>query len=471
MPEQDASLLPPHLLREDLGGGREMRLAHPEEYSEVGRVLQEAFSTGCWVTPWYHEHLADIAGRAESSHVWVVVDGEGVVGVVLTPRPDVYTEDSYTFNILGVHPRGRGLNLGWRLVDHVIDLAVAAGYRDIEIRSSPQMTAAHQLYLRHGFVRRPERETGVVDSGQRLYVFTHRLQQHIQSDSTRITNTQARHSVPRHLEEELVDIANHRPAGVVDSTGQFVPDAPSLPGLVEPAPAVRYQIVADVESLRSRAALAAVDLLGLGEEVPVHSGPDPVPALYDAGGSLVSDDWRWLSRAVAQLDETSLLYPERLRSQIDHQIFQIHDDLHGGVERALFSNDADARLSATRLLYARLGQLEWHLSHHDHLVGEEVTVADLELVGFLIGLDLEYRAHLGFWAAAVADYPRLFSYGRRLVGKGALTSEQLVAVGALPFSKDRFKEPYGPPRPVEGIENLRAAWTDRVSPSVRELAA
>ncbi len=80
--KQDDRLLPPHLVRQDLGGGREMRLAHPEEYPEVGRVLQEAFSTGCWVTPWYYEHLAYISERAESSHVWVVADPEGEVASI-----------------------------------------------------------------------------------------------------------------------------------------------------------------------------------------------------------------------------------------------------------------------------------------------------------------------------------------------------------------------------------------------------
>ena len=461
--EQDDRLLPPHLLREDLGGGREMRLARPEEYAEVGRVLQQAFSTGCWVTPWYHEHLAEIAQRAQSSHVWVVVDAEGVLGVVLTPRPDAHTGASYTFNILGVHPRGRGLNLGWKLVDHAVTLAAAAGYRDIEIHSSPQMTAAHQLYVRYGFVRRPERETGVVDSGQRLHVFTYRIPPQ--------PSSRTRPPAPRHLQEEPVNIADHRPAGTVDSAGQFVAAEPGLPGPVQPVSAVHYQIVADVESLRSRAALAAIDLLGLSGNVPVHPGPDPIPALYDAGGDLVSDDWRWLSRAVAQLDDSRLLYPERLRAPIDRQISQIHEDLYAGVERALFSDDDEARLSAIRLLYARLGQLEWHLTHHSHLVGNEVTVADLELVGFLIGLDLEYRAHLGFWAAAVADYPHLFAYARRLVGEGALTSEQLIAIGALPFSGQLHKEPYGSPREVEGIADLRVAWTDRLGAAVKELVA
>ena len=391
--------------------------------------------------------------------MWVVADGEGILAVVLTPRPDVHTDTSYTFNILGVHPRGRGLNLGWKLVEHVVELAVAAGYRDIEIHSSPQMTAAHQLYVRYGFVRRPERETGVVDSGQRLYVFTYRIPLHSQK------------SLPRRPQEDLVNIASHRPAGHVDSTGTFAPDQPGLPGPVRPAPAVHYQIVADIEPLRSRAAIAAVEFLGLSREVPVHPGPDPIPALYDAGGSLVSDDWRWLSRAVAQLDPSGRLYPEPLRPQIDHQLFSIHEDLFVGVERGLFSDDDEARLSAIRLLYARLGQLEWHLAHHDYLVGDALSIVDLELVGFLIGLDLEYRAHLGFWAAAVADYPHLFAYARRLVGEGVLTPEQLIAIGALPFAGDRFKEPYGAPREVEGIDDLRAAWTHRLAATKEELVA
>lgn len=457
--KQDDRLLPPHLVRQDLGGGREMRLAHPEEYPEVGRVLQEAFSTGCWVTPWYYEHLAYISERAESSHVWVVADPEGILGVVLTPRPDVHTDEKYTFNILGVHPRGRGLNLGWTLVHHVVSLAREGGFRDIEIHSSPQMTAAHQLYLRYGFVRRPERETGVVDSGQRLYVFSYRIPE------------LSRPPHPVSPQENLVSIESHRPSGILNAVGEFVAAAPSLPGPVEPDPAVYYQIVANVESLRSRAALAALSLLGVDKDVPVHGGPDPIPAFYDAGGTLVSDDWRWLSRTVAQLDADSLLYPEHLRGEIDHQIAQIHDDLFAGVERSLFSTDDEARLSATRLLYARLGQLEWHLSHRDYLVGDVLTVADLELVGFLIGLDLEYRSHLGFWAAAVADYPHLFAYARKLLGEGALTAGQLVALGALPCDGASFKEPYGAPREVEGIEDIRAAWTDRIPQVVKELVA
>lgn len=457
--KQDDHLLPSHLVRQDLGGGREMRLARPEEYPEAGRVLQEAFSTGCWVTPWYHDNLAQIAPRAESSHVWVVADPEGILGVILTPRPDVHTDESYTFNILAVHPRGRGLNLGWTLVHHAVSLAREGGYRNIEIHSSPQMTAAHQLYLRYGFVRRPERETGVVDSGQRLYVFTYRIPQ--------------LSLPPRPLspQENLVSIAAHRPSGIISSVGEFVADGPSIPGPVSPDPAVYYQIVANVESLRSRAALAALNLLRLDKDVPVHGGPDPIPAFYDAGGTLVSDDWRWLSRTVAQLDPDGILYPEHLRGEIDLQIGQIHDDLFAGVERALFSDDDEARLISARLLYARLGQLDWHLKFRDYLAGDVLTVADLELVGFLIGLDLEYRAHLGFWAAAVADYPHLFAYARRLLSEGALTTAQLVALGALPFAEGRFKEPFGAPREVEGIEDIRAAWTDRLSQKAKSLVA
>ena len=49
--------------------------------------------------------------------------------------------------------------------------------------------------------------------------------------------------------------------------------------------------------------------------------------------------------------------------------------------------------------------------------------------------------------------------------------EQLIAIGALPFSGERHKEPYGSPREVEGIADLRVAWTDRLGAAVKELVA
>lgn len=170
--------LPSTLLRKDLGDGFVLRLADPSEYDAVGDALVAAFTSGCWVTPGYESGLRAIAKRAETADVWVIVDdsssGHGCVhAAVLTPKPTDWHEDRYTFNILGVAPWGRGHGFGRILVNHALAVARAYGYRTVELHSSPQMTHAHQLYYSCGFHRRPDWETWIVDSGQRLLSFTH----------------------------------------------------------------------------------------------------------------------------------------------------------------------------------------------------------------------------------------------------------------------------------------------------------
>lgn len=179
-PEVIASLrpIPVDLWFRDLGESRLGRLvlrhAPPEEYGEVGDVLEAAFTTGCWSTPEYIAGLHAIDARARTSNVWVVADDEGVLAAVLTPQPR-YLDGPFTFNILGMGPRGRGLGLGRLLTDHAVNLARALGIDSIEIHSGPQMTAAHKVYVDYGFVRRIEQETVVVDGHQRLRSFTFRV--------------------------------------------------------------------------------------------------------------------------------------------------------------------------------------------------------------------------------------------------------------------------------------------------------
>lgn len=153
-----------------------VREAHPDEYDQVGDVLEDAFTHGCWITEEYRQGLHTIAERAKSSRVWVAENPEHeLVAAVLTPRK--LSNGVATFNILGVAAKGRGHGLGHRLVEHAVAEAEAQGADCIAINSSPHMTFAHQLYYQHGFVRRPERETAVVDSGQRLYAFSRWIQE------------------------------------------------------------------------------------------------------------------------------------------------------------------------------------------------------------------------------------------------------------------------------------------------------
>ncbi len=469
---QDTRFLPTELRYQDLGAGRALRLAHPEEFPEVGRVLQAAFSTGCWVSEWYHDHLAQIAARAAGAHVWVVGDGEGILGAVLTPKPECHRDAAFTFNILGVGPRGRGHNLGWQLTDHCVALARALGYGLLEIHSGPAMTAAHQLYYRYGFVRRPERETAVVDSGQRLLTLTYRItdprprpeflpdapsdpRTHIVSGGPTVSGG------PAVSEESAVSLIDHRPEGSHDGDGQFVADPPERPGAVVLRPQGAYRLVTSLDSLRGRAALTARRLAGLTDRIEVVERPDAItPRLHDADGELISDDWRQLARSIlGASDEGRVYYPAALREEIDTLDLFVHTDLVGGLERAVFAGSESVGRVAQRVVYARLGDLDLHLGRRRYVLGEVPTEADVALFAVLIGFDLEYRAQLGWGAASLVDYPNLWAYARGLLRlPGFADDDELVAVGLLPGATGRFSAAWGSPPAVEGVPDLRAAW-------------
>lgn len=467
---QDARFVPEDLLRWDLGGGREIRLARPDEFAEVGRVLQSAFSTGCWVTPAYNAHLADIGPRSVTAHVWVAADAEGVLGAVLTPKPQYHREDEFTFNILGVGPRGRGLALGRHLTDHSVALARAWGFDRLAIRSSPQMTAAHALYLRYGFVRRPEWETAVVDGGQRLYAFTYRVAGAGPRVPIPAEEPPQTWSFPTLPKEEPVSLAPFAPPGVLTPTGDFVPATPRRPGPVVLEPGTPYRLVASLGSLRGRPALAAVRLAGPDTTVSVQVDSVVSPVLTTEDGDLVSDDWRHLPGAILAGTPTGReLSPAGLQDEIATVDVLLASDVVGALERALFAGSDEAARVSQRVFFARLGDLDRRLATRRYLLGDAVTAPDLTLFGVLVAFDLQYRAHLGWGAASLVDYPALWAYARALRRVPGLTStDELVEVGLVAGAGGAFTHRWGTPPPVEAIADVRQAWDvpdERVLPS------
>ncbi len=461
---QDARHLPAELLSRDLGAGRVLRLAEPQEYAEVGRVLQAAFTRDFAVTEWYLEHLAQIAERSRTSHVWVVAGADGILGAVLTPKPQYHRDGAFTFNILGVGPRGRGLDLGRALVGHCVALARALGYRLVAIHSGPQMIAAHRLYVRYGFVRRPERETAVVDGGQRLLVFTYRIIDPVPRPLIPAEEPPSRWAFDETPEEPAMDLSRHRPPGTHDGTGDYRPDPPRRPGRPTLDPSGSYRLSVAPDALRGRAVLAARRLAGAESFIDVI--PDPgalTPELSDACGGLVSDDWRWLPRAVLATTPAGRTHdPVEWREEIDTLGLLIHADLVDGLERAIFAESPTVAEVAERLVYARLGDLDQRLATRRFLVGERITAVDLDLFAVLIGLDLEYRAHLGWGAASLVDYPHLWAYARRLLAtEGVVDDDELVAAGLRPGADGTYATPWGDPPPVDGVADLRAAWFER----------
>lgn len=454
-----------------------LRHAVPAEYGEVGEVLAAAFTTGCASTPEYVAGLHAIAERAQTSNVWVVADEVGILGAVLTPQPrhlgsDVFTVNiPFTFNILGVGPRGRGLGLGRVLADHAVRVARSLGLRRVDIHSGPQMTAAHRVYVDYGFVRRIEQETAVVDSHQRLLAFSYRIVDPA-DPAPRIDRVAGEPSGDpfETLEESVssVSIETLRPVGVVSDSGRFLAASPELPGLA-PLPESAglgggaLRLVVPASSPRSWGAVLGARLAapGLVNVSFVESG---TPRLLDADGKLVSDDWAWISRSVA-VAAGSGLYPVARREEIDVLEGRIDEEVIGALEQVIFSASQPVRDAVERLLFARLGVLDLELggSGGPYLLGDEPTTADLALFGALVGWDLHYRAHLGWGAASLVDYPKLWAWARRLLASdGLVSADDRIRLGLEAAADGSYREPWGPASPVDGVDDIRAAWREPV---------
>ncbi|MDY3679660.1 MAG: GNAT family N-acetyltransferase [Actinomyces urogenitalis] len=168
-----------------------VRRAEPHEYEEVRSLLLEAFASRFWITSGYRANLRDIEGHlAQGEELYLAVQaratsssqrrGEEILGAVFIPRtlqtgPDGLPEQS--FGRLAVSPEAGGRGVARALLGHVEQIAQARGAARIAIHSGPQMHGAHRMYEHLGYTRRPEREDRVVDSGQRLLVYTRQLGQ------------------------------------------------------------------------------------------------------------------------------------------------------------------------------------------------------------------------------------------------------------------------------------------------------
>jgi len=169
--------------RAGVPGAVRVRAARPDEHVAVADVLEAAFTATFTITDWYRENLRRVPEHAATHDVWVAeLPGSATfAGAVLTPHPAALRSaepapdgvPEFGFRLLGVAPTARGRGVGRALVAHTVGLARAQGLTRIGIRSGPQMRDAHRLYEQLGFVRRRERETLVVDGGQRLLVFTY----------------------------------------------------------------------------------------------------------------------------------------------------------------------------------------------------------------------------------------------------------------------------------------------------------
>lgn len=111
----------------------------------------------------YVARLEDTAGRATSAELWVarLEPGGPPVGTVTFCPPDsplreIAREDEGEFRMLAVDPVVRGRGVGEALVRHCVEESRDLGLRGVRMSTMAQMTSAHRLYERLGFVRAPE---------------------------------------------------------------------------------------------------------------------------------------------------------------------------------------------------------------------------------------------------------------------------------------------------------------------------
>lgn len=155
--------------------GLRVRLVAPHEHERVARLTLDAYGHDYELPDDYRASLADVATRAREHEVWVAEDlatGE-LLGTVATPRPGAHISElgrdgELDFRLLAVDPAARRRGIGALLTEHVIALARQRQLDRVVMNSGPQMTGAHALYLRLGFVRLTERETRVVHGGTLL---------------------------------------------------------------------------------------------------------------------------------------------------------------------------------------------------------------------------------------------------------------------------------------------------------------
>ncbi|MFF7992542.1 glutathione S-transferase C-terminal domain-containing protein [Kitasatospora xanthocidica] len=155
-----------------------------------------------------------------------------------------------------------------------------------------------------------------------------------------------------------------------------------------------------------------------------HPGPATAPVLSDGwSGRIVSTDpAEILTDLARRFDGAGAdLHPGGAETAIEAVRLLCERSIDAPAQRAGRADAAPAeREAALRLLLDGLAVVERRLDGRADLLGEEPTLADVQLWVTLVQLDTVHRWHLD--AAAVqriADHPRVWAYARRLAGHPA----------------------------------------------------
>jgi glutathionyl-hydroquinone reductase len=107
-------------------------------------------------------------------------------------------------------------------------------------------------------------------------------------------------------------------------------------------------------------------------------------------------------------------YPLSMRSEIDAVNERVYTDLNNGVYAAGFATKQAVYDEALGRVFATLEWLEDRLSHRSHLVGDQLTEADIRLFTTLVRFDAVYHGHFECNRRKLIEYPAVLEYTREL---------------------------------------------------------
>ena len=137
-----------------------VRRASPPDHAAVAELTASVYRGEGFSSADYEPALRDVASRAASATVLLAeVDGRLVGAVTVATRGGEWAEQSVpgeaVIRMLVVAADARGSGAGEALVRACLDVAREDGCTLVRLSSQEDMTAAHRLYERLGFVRTP----------------------------------------------------------------------------------------------------------------------------------------------------------------------------------------------------------------------------------------------------------------------------------------------------------------------------
>lgn len=137
-----------------------VRPVEPAEHAAVADLTADVYLGEGFSSADYEPQLRDVASRATEATVLVALRGGRLAGAVTVATHGGRWAEQAVFGdavvrMLAVSPAERGAGIGEALVRSCLDLARSAGCTVVRLSSQQDMTAAHRLYDRIGFVRTP----------------------------------------------------------------------------------------------------------------------------------------------------------------------------------------------------------------------------------------------------------------------------------------------------------------------------